>query len=162
MQPLVILQLLVLLALANGTPVFAKRFLGQRFGRPLDGGLRFIDGRPLLGASKTIRGVLLAVLATSAGALAIGVGLKIGALVGSIAMAGDLFSSFLKRRINLPPSSRATGLDQVPESLFPLLACRAALSLTATDIALAVVIFFVGELLLSRLLYKAHLRDQPY
>ena len=57
---------------------------------------------------------------------------------------------------------RALGLDQIPESLFPLLACRDALSLTALDIALAVAIFFIGELVLSRLLYRAHFRDQPY
>jgi hypothetical protein len=162
MQPFVILRLMVLLMLANGTPVLAKKLFGNRFSRPLDGGIRFIDGRPLLGASKTIRGVLLAILVTSAGALLIGVGLKIGTLVGGIAMAGDLFSSFLKRRIDLPPSSRAIGLDQVPESLFPLLACREALSLTALDIASTVAVFFVGELLLSRLLYRVHLRDQPY
>jgi CDP-2,3-bis-(O-geranylgeranyl)-sn-glycerol synthase len=30
------------------------------------------------------------------------------------------------------------------------------------DIAVGVAVFFVGELLISRLLYKAHLRDQPY
>jgi hypothetical protein len=77
-------------------------------------------------------------------------------------MAGDLFSSFLKRRMDLPPSSRAIGLGQVPEALFPLLACREALSLTALDIASTVAVFFVGELLLSRLLYSVHLRDQPY
>jgi hypothetical protein len=162
MQPFVILRLMVLLTLANGTPVLVKKLFGNRFSRPLDGGIGFIDGRPLLGASKTIRGVLLAILVTSAGALLIGVGLKIGTLVGGIAMAGDVFSSFLKRRIDLPPSSRAIGLDQVPESLFPLLACREALSLTALDIASTVAVFFAGELLLSRLLYRVHLRDQPY
>jgi hypothetical protein len=162
MQPIVILQLLVLLALANGTPVLAKKLFGHRFARPLDGGVRFVDGRPLLGASKTIRGVLVAVLATSVGAPLIGVGWKIGALVGTIAMAGDLFSSFVKRRMNRTPSSRATGLDQIPESLFPLLACRDVLSLTALDIALVVAFFFIGEVVLSRLLYRAHLRDQPY
>jgi hypothetical protein len=73
-----------------------------------------------------------------------------------------LFSSFMKRRLNLPPSSQALGLDQVPESLFPLLACRFSLALTAADIALGIVIFFVGELALSRVLYKVHLRDEPY
>jgi len=77
-------------------------------------------------------------------------------------MAGDLFSSFLKRRMRLPAGGRATGLDQVPESLFPLLACRAALSLTLLDIAVGVGIFLVGEVVLSRLLFKAHLRDRPY
>src|ERR1700730_12947993 len=36
-----ILQLLVLLMLANGTPVVAKKFLGERFTYPLDGGVVF-------------------------------------------------------------------------------------------------------------------------
>jgi hypothetical protein len=35
-----ILQLLVLLMLANGTPVVAKKFLGERFTYPLDGDTR--------------------------------------------------------------------------------------------------------------------------
>ena len=43
-----------------------------------------------------------------------------------------------------------------------MLACRDALSLTAVDIALGVGVFFVGELVLSRLLFRAHLRDEPY
>jgi hypothetical protein len=77
-------------------------------------------------------------------------------------MAGDLLSSFLKRRLGLAPSSRATGLDQIPESLFPLLACRSALALTAMDIATGCVIFFVGELLLSHLFFRLGLRDRPY
>ena len=86
----------------------------------------------------------------------------IGLTVAGAAMAGDLFSSFVKRRLNLPPSSQALGLDQIPESLLPMLACRDALSLTAVDIALGVGVFFAGELVLSRLLFRAHLRDEPY
>ena len=77
-------------------------------------------------------------------------------------MAGDLFSSFLKRRMHLLPSSRSTGLDQIPEALVPLLLCRHTLSLTALDIAVGVAIFFVGEVLLSVLFYKLHLRERPY
>jgi CDP-diglyceride synthetase len=162
MQLLVVLQLLVLLMLANGTPLIAKKLLGNRYSYPLDGNLRFADGRPLFGRSKTIRGVVLAVLATTAGASLIGLGWRTGILVGSFAMAGDLFSSFSKRRLNLPSSSRASGLDQVPEALLPLLVCRNLLSLAAADIAVCVVMFFVGEVLLSRLLYAIDLRDRPY
>jgi CDP-diglyceride synthetase len=162
MQVFVILQLLILLMLANGTPVIAKKLLGDRYSYPLDGNLTFADGRPLFGHSKTIRGVVLAVLVTTAGAPLIGLGWKTGFLVGSFAMAGDLVSSFSKRRLNLPSSSRASGLDQVPESLFPLLACRYLLSLAVADIAVCVVMFFVGEVVLSRLLYALHLRDRPY
>jgi CDP-2,3-bis-(O-geranylgeranyl)-sn-glycerol synthase len=79
-----------------------------------------------------------------------------------MAMVGDLFSSFVKGRLDLPPSSRATFLDQVPESLIPVLACRALLSLSILDVGLCVAIFFFGEIFLSRLLYKAHIRDRPY
>jgi len=162
MHPLAVLQALTLLTLANGAPVIAKKIFGRRFAQPLDAGRRFLDRRPLFGTSKTIRGVLLSIIATAAGAPLVGVDPKIGALVASTAMAGDLFSSFVKRRLNWAPSSRALGLDQIPESLLPLLACRLPLSLFASDIALGVVIFFVGELVISRLLYKAHLRDEPY
>ena len=116
----------------------------------------------MFGHSKTIRGILASILITTAGAPLIGLDLTIGAIVASAAMAGDLFSSFVKRRLNFPPSSQALGLDQVPESLFPMLACRDALSLTIADISLGVAIFFVGELILSLLLYQLHLRDRPY
>jgi CDP-diglyceride synthetase len=124
MNPLVVLQLSILLMLANGTPVIAKKVVGGHYSYPLDGNLTFADGRPVFGRSKTIRGVALAVLVTTASASLIGLGWRIGLLVGSFAMAGDLFSSFCKRRLGLPSSSRASGLDQIPESLLPLLACR--------------------------------------
>jgi hypothetical protein len=162
MHPLLILQLMILLTLANGSPVVAKKIFGRRFAWPLDAGIKFLDGRPFLGASKTIRGIALSVMVSAAGALLMGLDARIGAVVAGTAMAGDLLSSFVKRRLDLPPSSRATGLDQIPESLFPLLACRGALSLSAADIAAGVAIFFVGEVLLSRLLYRLRLRDRPY
>lgn len=162
MQLLHILQLLVLMTLANGIPIVAKKIFGARFSFPLDAGTIFFDGRPLFGASKTIRGILISVLITTASAPLIGLDLTIGAIVAGAAMAGDLFSSFVKRRLNYPPSSQALGFDQVPESLFPMLACRDALSLTIADIALGVGIFFFGALILSRFLFRAHLRDEPY
>jgi CDP-diglyceride synthetase len=161
-HPWPILQLLVLLMLANGTPVAAKKFLGERFTYPVDGGVVFVDGRPLLGRSKTIRGAVLAVLATTVGAPLIGLEWEMGVLVGGFAMAGDLVSSFLKRRLGLPPSSRASGLDQLPEALLPLLACRNPLSLTVADIGATAALFFIGEVLLSRVLYAFQLRDRPY
>jgi hypothetical protein len=162
MHLLAIAQLLVLLTLANGSPVIAKQVLGDRFSYPLDLNWKFVDGKPLFGSSKTIRGVLIAIVVTAAAAPLLGLRFETGLLAGAAAMAGDLFSSFVKRRLSRPPSSRATGLDQIPEALFPLLACRAALALSALDILLACAIFFVGELLLSRLLFRIHIRDEPY
>lgn len=162
MQLLHILQLLVLMTLANGTPIVAKKIFASRFSFPVDAGTTFFDGRPLFGPSKTIRGILSSVLVTTGSAPLIGLDLTIGAVVAFAAMAGDLFSSFMKRRLSSPPSSQALGLDQIPESVFPMLACRGALSLTIVDIALGVGIFSIGALILSRFLFRVHLRDEPY
>jgi CDP-2,3-bis-(O-geranylgeranyl)-sn-glycerol synthase len=162
MRTLVILKLLTLLAVANGTPLIAKNVFRNRFSQPIDGGVKFVDGKPLFGSSKTIRGIALSILVTTACAPVFGLAWEQGAVVGSAAMAGDLLSSFLKRRINLPAEGMATGLDQVPESLFPLLACRGSLSLTAVDIAVGVAVFLLCSILFSGLLYKLRLRDRPY
>src|SRR6202521_1411808 len=103
MQPLAILQSMVLLTLANGAPIVAKKIFRRRFSGPLDFGLVFLDGRALFGSSKTVRGVLVSILITTAGAPLVGLPPKIGTLVAVTAMAGDLFSSFAKRRLNLRP-----------------------------------------------------------
>jgi CDP-archaeol synthase len=76
---------------------------------------------------------------------------QLGALAATSAMAGDCLSSFVKRRFGLEPSSMTLGLDQVPESLFPAVACSAYLPLGPLDVALIVLVFFVGELATSRL-----------
>jgi len=157
-----LVPLLFLLLLANGTPLVMRKVFGKHLAYPVDGDREFIDGRPVFGPAKTVRGLVGAILATMAGALLVGLGWKIGLLVGSLAMIGDLFSSFLKRRLGRSPSSPVVGIDQIPESLFPLLACLGPLSLTLADVAIGVAIFFVGELVLSRVLYAFDLRDRPY
>src|SRR5215472_14738167 len=82
MHPVIILQLLILLTLANGTPLVAKKLFGERYSHPLDGNVTFADGRPLFGPSKTIRGIVLAGLATTAAASVIGLRRETGLLVG--------------------------------------------------------------------------------
>ncbi|MHC2618313.1 CDP-diglyceride synthetase [Bradyrhizobium huanghuaihaiense] len=153
---------IVLLTLANGSPVVPKKLFGSRFALALDGGLLLFDGRPVFGASKTIRGIVASIVVTAVGGILIGLGYELGALVAIVAMVGDLFSSFLKRRMRMAPSSQAMGLDQVPESLFPLLACRETPGLSYADIFVVVLMFLVGELLISRVLYILRIRDQPY
>jgi hypothetical protein len=87
---------------------------------------------------------------------------QLGALVAALAIAGDLFSSFVMRRLGLPSSSMAIGLDQIPESLFPLLAARLFVPVSFLDVVVGVAIFFAGELVLSRILFHLNLRDRPY
>lgn len=146
-----VVEFLLLLLLANGTPVLARRLLKQRFAWPLDGGLRLPDGQPLFGTSKTLRGILLSVVATALGAELLGLGWQTGSVIAALAMTGDLFSSFIKRRMKLPSSSNAPVLDQVPESLFPALACQSQLGFGLTDILVIVTAFLIGNMLANRL-----------
>jgi CDP-2,3-bis-(O-geranylgeranyl)-sn-glycerol synthase len=162
MQMVPILQALALLTLANGMPVVVKKLFGSCFALPIDAGVQFLDGQPVFGSSKTIRGIVSSILVTAVLSPLVGASGGAGGLVAAFAMIGDLLSSFVKRRLRFPPSSQALGLDQIPEALFPLSACQSELSLTFTDIAFCVSIFLVGELVVSRLLYRLRVRDQPY
>lgn len=110
---------------ANGMPVI---FGG---GRTIDGGRRFLDGKPIFGSHKTFRGIFaglvvgtlvgyaeqvlfetfrsdpLLSLVTFSPSLLLGFALSLGALVG------DLADSFIKRRLNIPPGSPLPVIDQL-------------------------------------------------
>ncbi|KAF0133757.1 MAG: hypothetical protein FD148_1021 [Methylocystaceae bacterium] len=152
---LIVGQVLFLLTMANGVPVLGKRLFGRKMTAPLDCGLILNDGQPLFGKSKTIRGAVLAIIVTTMFSPLIGLEFLIGALVSAAAMIGDLFSSFVKRRLKMPSSSKATGLDQIPEALLPALLARCLLPLTLFDISAIVFLFFIGNSF-----FRSCLRDE--
>jgi len=99
---------------ANAVPVI---FGG---GRPIDAGRTFIDGKPILGSHKTVRGFFAGlIVGTLVGFvqntvyplyqanLLLGFALSFGALIG------DLFDSFVKRRLGFPPGASFPILDQL-------------------------------------------------
>ncbi|MGF1547871.1 MAG: CDP-archaeol synthase [Thiotrichales bacterium] len=143
-------RLLVLIVACNGAPVVTARLLGHRFARPIDGGRRWPDGRAILGHSKTWRGILVALAVTTLGAPVLGFTLQTGLILGAISMLGDLLSSFAKRRLGYPPSAQALGIDQIPETLLPLIALKESLDLTWLQVIIVVIGFFVIERLLLR------------
>jgi CDP-archaeol synthase len=166
------LTLLMLIIIANGSPILAKKMLGERWQAPLDAGKHFLDNKPLFGPTKTWRGIVAACLLTSPAAWLMHLSLTTGFLVALCAMLGDLLSSFIKRRLGMPSSSMALGLDQTPESLLPLLLVKyfapALLppplqgGLTWMLVWQIVAMFFVAELLLSKILYHLRIRNEPY
>ncbi len=157
-----VLTVLLLLGVANGAPILVSKLLGEHFIYPVDGGIRWRDGQPLFGASKTVRGGMAAITLTAVAAEWLGLSIGFGALFGALAMLGDLIASFVKRRLGLEPSSMAPGLDQIPESLIPTLAAAFYMDLTPADIGLIVALFFILEVALSPLLFKLHIRKRPY
>ena len=156
------LRLLLLLGVANTAPIAAKRLFGKRWSAPLDAGWHFVDGRPLLGSSKTVRGFVAAVAGSAIAAALLGFSPGLGAEVGALAMLGDALSSFVKRRLDITPSGRATGIDQIPEALLPLLVIRGTVGLSLLQTAVIVLAFFALEIPLARLAFRLGLRDRPH
>lgn len=148
-------HMVFLLVIANGTPAMLGLVLGSRWNRPLDDNRQFIDMRPLLGPSKTLRGLIGALLVTTLLAPLFKLSLLEGASFALLAMLGDLCSSFIKRRLGLPSSRSVPLLDQLPESMLPLWGMQTVLGSSGSEIAMAVIIFILIDLLLSSLLRSA-------
>lgn len=158
----VALTLLGLLVVANGVPVLARRLFKNRWSAPIDGGRLAWDGRPLLGASKTWRGLLTGIAGAGIASGILGPGLVFGLVFGLAALMGDLLSSFIKRRAGLASSARATSLDQLPESLLPMLVAAFWLGLGWLPVVIVPVIFMLAHIWVSPLLYRIGIRRQPH
>lgn len=153
---------LAMLLVANGAPIITRNLLKTRYNWPIDRGKSLADGHPLLGYSKTWRGLITSVSATLFAALLLDLSAATGALFGLIAMLGDLLASFVKRRLGYVESSRTRGIDSIPESLLPALTLQLPLGLGWLDIAAVVAAFFLIEVWLSPVLYRLHIRNRPY
>lgn len=152
------LELILLLLIANGMPVLISLLLGERWQLALDGGHVCRDGRRLLGTAKTVRGLLASLLATAAAAALLGLGWRYGALFSGLAMLGDSGSSYIKRRRGYPASCASPLLDQLPESLLPLLVLQPLTGAGLLELAAAAAAFFAIDLLLSRLVNPGQAR----
>ncbi len=159
---MIYLQLLFLIIVANGSPIIGRWIMNGFWKMPIDGGAVFIDGRPILGTSKTYRGLACSLVGTLLAGALMGLSWKISLIVSALAMLGDCLSSFVKRRFGYTSGAKALGLDQIPESLFPMLGLWNVLNLSVLGLGLTVVIFVVAELVLSSIGYKLHIREHPY
>ncbi|WP_250832638.1 CDP-archaeol synthase [Marinobacter sediminum] len=151
-----------MLVLANGAPVVASRILKGHWGEPVDGGRLWSDGRPVLGASKTWRGLVSGSLACALFSLITGLGFVFGLLFGLLGLLGDLVSSFTKRRLGLGSSSRALGLDQIPEAALPMLLAVFWLQVGWWTAFFIVALFTVSNIFISPTLYRLGIRRQPH
>jgi CDP-2,3-bis-(O-geranylgeranyl)-sn-glycerol synthase len=156
------IALLLLVFAANSAPVLVGDLLGRRWDRPVDFGLHLADGRPLLGSSKTWRGLVAGCAASALVAKLLGLTWSIGLAAGTLSMCGDMLASFSKRRIGYAAGDRAPLLDSVPEALLPALGLRTTLALSWTKVLVVVAVFAITVPLVSPLLYKLHIRRRPW
>ncbi len=142
-EPLIrhLLTPLLLIVTANAAPWAAARIFHRHWTAPLDLGKTMQDGTRLLGSHKTWRGLIAAVVACALAAQLFGLGFALGAAFGGLAILGDASSSFLKRRLRRPPGAELPGIDQIPESLLPLLAMQRPLGLGLLEILMIAAAF---------------------
>ncbi len=151
---------------ANGAPVI---FGG---GKPIDLGRNFLDGKPIFGSHKTIRGFIVGLaIGTLVGwaqeTLAPNVGLPEGnTLLGFTlslgALIGDLLGSFLKRRLDLKPGAPLPVSDQIDFVLVALLLGSLIEPPTLTAALIIVILTGPVHLLVNVVAYLLRLKETPW
>ena len=157
-----LLQLLLLIIIANGARILIRVLLNDEFSLAVDFGCKLSDNKRIFGFSKTWRGIFAALVVTSVAAWLLGYSLGMGLLVAVYAILGDLLSSFIKRRLAMAPSSAAPLLDQMPESFFPAFMMMQIFNLEISSVILLVFIFIMMQLTISHVLYLWGIRKRPY
>ncbi len=151
-----------MLVAANGAPVLASVLMGGRCACPIDRGGLWFDKRPIFGASKTWRGLVAGCAASALVSSLAGWGLWFGLVFGALALAGDLLSSFIKRRAGIHSSARATGLDQIPEAVLPGLFAAWWLPVGWWTVIAVTLLFMIADVILSPLLHELGIRREPH
>ena len=148
---------------ANATPVV----LGG--GRPIDGGRKFIDGRPIFGAGKTWRGFAAGLAAGIVVGLFQGLivaepsrYILLGFLLALGALLGDLLGSFTKRRLGIKRGGAAPGLDQLGFVMVALLLASPIHTPSWEAIAAIIAITPVLHVATNFTGYKLGLKGRPY
>lgn len=162
---LIVIKVAAFLLWVNFLPPLANMIWGERFNRPIDGGGLWFDQHPIFGHHKTIRGALISLLGGTAVAPLFGVDLPVAAAAALLAMAGDLLSSFIKRRQNMPSGGNAIVLDQIFESLFPTLFLKLSLQLSWLQVLFIILCFipvaYLGSAFWNFIMFRPPLKNYP-
>lgn len=160
-----LLTILAFLFWGNFLPPIASMVLGDSLNRPLDNGYTWLDGRPLFGSHKTIRGITASLLGCTLVAPLLGVPYKVAAVAALLLMAGDLLSSFIKRRFHLESGATCFGLDQLFEGLLPALYLGHYFALPLWQILIILVVFVpvahTGAHFWKNILFKPPMDNYP-
>lgn len=136
----------LLLVAANAVPVLVAKVARGWGAYPLDCGWVLTDGRRLFGDHKTWRGLFTGTMAGALLAIWLDIPASTGATFAFASLTGDALSSTFKRRLDLKPGAEVPGLDQVGETVLPLLLFGSRLDLSLAEGILAGVLFVVLDL----------------
>jgi len=140
---------------ANASPVV----LGG--GMALDGGRKWLDGKPFLGSHKTVKGTLFGVFVGAA----VGVlqGNPVGGALQSVgAVAGDLVASFFKRRRDLMPGDSFPLVDQLDFISFAVLLSYPVQRVSLVEVAVILVLTVPIHYAVNYVAWLLGLKDHPW
>jgi CDP-2,3-bis-(O-geranylgeranyl)-sn-glycerol synthase len=154
---------------ANMAPPFVRFWPG--WNRPIN--------ERWLGAHKTVIGFMAGILAaivttylqariqarTGVGSSLLNyndVWLSLGATLGLAAMAGDSLKSFFKRRLGFAPGASWIPFDQLDFVAAALFALGFWIDLTLVDVALVLVLSFIGDVIVNQIAFRLHIRETAW
>ncbi len=162
---MVVFRITAFLLWANFLPPMANLIWGERLGYALDGGHTWPDGRPLFGPHKTVRGIVASAVGGTAAYPLLGTPWWIAGAAALLAMAGDLLSSFIKRRLDHPSGDPSVVLDQIFEGLFPTVLLATYLPLALWQVLVVLLLFipvtYLGSRFWSYVLYRPPGKNYP-
>jgi predicted MPP superfamily phosphohydrolase len=145
------IRIVLFLLWVNGLPPLVSMIAGNRCNLPVDFGRLWFDGQPVFGTHKTVRGIAASVIGGIVSFPLLGVAWWVAGIAAGLAMAGDLVSSFIKRRCRLECGEVVIVLDQIFESLLPLLFLNRYVPLSIIQNIFLLLVFIAISSLSSRL-----------
>jgi CDP-2,3-bis-(O-geranylgeranyl)-sn-glycerol synthase len=132
------------------------------YGRPIDLGRKFIDGRRIFGDGVTVRGTVSGIMAGTITGFFQGK-LLLGFVLGVGAMGGDAVGSFIKRRLGKPRGSPLFPLDQLNFVIGGLFLAALISYLPPPEVIIVLLVITpLGHLAVNKLGYHLKMKDVPW
>lgn len=171
-QILSLLYFLLPVYFADMAPVFFKNHL-MSLAQPIDFGIK-IFGKELLGENKTFRGLIVGVIvgsfifytqkiiAINSIIIYANYSVLLGFFLAFGTIFGDIFASFIKRRLSIGPGQRFILIDQIDGVLGAIFVSSFILTYKTNDIFLMVLLTFFIKLFANFGGYLLHIRKNKW
>lgn len=166
----------VLRVILTAIPLYLCNGMALVFGgkTPIDQGIKFFDGKPLLGGGKTFKGTFAGLLFAFLGVLAISIAfpqtteimeasyLAYGTLLAIGALLGDFLGSFLKRRFSIARGRSVFLLDQLDFVIGGLALGSFMMVPTAWEIIFLLALTMIAHVIGNWIAFFARMKKVPW
>ena len=146
---------------ANVVPALVKKINILNY--PVDFGGNFKNKR-IFGPHKTFRGLFLGILFSGITSIIQLRGFRVGLIIGTGTLFGDLVGSFVKRRMGFEAGKKNLFIDEVPGSFFGI-SFAYIFGVLTLDIYQVLFLLILGiplHILANKLWYRLKLKEVPW